>query len=380
MVFTNEYDYLLHLIQSALHSTVPENIPDSLSFEKVLEYGIIHEVANIAFPAVEKLSKVPDEVVFGRWRGEYWKAVKRDIAQKNAREEVLAALHSHGIYTLEVQGTVVKKYYPQAHLRMMSDIDFIIPAEKLDEAGGIMQGLGYKTKSPDDTEIDAFRGNIVVELHTEFFDKPSFTREALTDPYSHAVCGENYTATVSDTVFYLYHLLHTIKHCGNMGSGIRRIIDLYYLENALGGKVDYDYIDSVLKKHGFYEIKQQLLSVKDHWFNGKEPETDISEFEKEILESGNHGKEENFYRHKFARDKEEGKHFIKLRFILRFFFPSKEEIYHAHPFCKKHRYPIVLCWLHRGLMILNPKRWAKILQVLSKSRIKAKKPSYEKNV
>lgn len=365
MKASNEYEYLLHLLRCALEGTVPENIPEGLCMERVLDIGIFHEAANMAFPAVKRLPTQPEKDILDRWQQEYAKAVKRDLTQSRARAEILDALHAHGIYTLELQGTVVKQYYPQRHLRMMSDIDIIIPFEKLDEAEGIMQSLGYATQNPNGIEVDAAKGIIAVELHTEFFDTVSVTRTALSRPYSHAVCGENYTATVSDTVFYLFHLLHTIKHCGQRGSGLRRIIDLYYLEEAMKDRADQEYIDRVLREHGFYEMKKQLLAVKDHWFRGIEPETDLSELETDILESGNHGTAEKWYTHKFARERAEGKRFVKLRYLLRLVFPKKERIYRSYPFCEKHRLPSVLCWVYRWFAsMLNREKWQAIMKIV----------------
>lgn len=373
MKFHNEYDYLLHLLACALNGTQPEDIPEEFSFAKVLKYGKTHEVANIAFLAVQKLKTQPEPDILNQWNQVYWQAVKRDVVQKNAREETLNALHSHGIYTLEVQGTVVKKYYPQSHLRMMSDIDIIVPEDKLSELEPIMQSIGYETKNPFGVEVDARKGNAFIELHTEFFDDVSDTRVALEPPFTYAEYGENYTATVSDTVFYLFHLLHTIKHCGQKGSGLRRIIDLYYLEKVMPDKVDYNYIDGVLKKYGFYETKVKLIAVKDKWFNGIESDMDLSEFETEILQSGNHGTEELSFKHKFKKEKEQGKRFPKLLYLLAFLFPPKEDIYVAYPFCQEHNYPIILCWVHRWIFsVLNQKKWKSVKKLFSRLKIKTK--------
>ena len=365
----NEYEYLLHLLRCTLEGSVPQPVPDGLSMEKVLDIGIFHEVANVAFPAVRRLPVPPEESLFVRWQQEYAKAVKRDLLQSNARAELINALHAHGIYTLELQGTVVKQYYPQRHLRMMSDIDVIVPFEKLEEAGSVLQSLGYSTNSPDDIEIDGAKGNIHVEIHTEFFDHVSDTRVALSQPFSYVEYGENYTATVSDTVFYLFHLLHTIKHCGQKGSGLRRILDLYYLEDAMRDRVDHAYIDSVLREYGFYETKQQLLAVKDHWFKGIEPTEDLSEFETDILESGNHGTEQKWYQHKFARERAEGGHFVKLKYVLGFFCPKKESIYRDYPFCEKYRLPTVLCWIYRwGASLFRRHKWQTLKMIIARVR------------
>ena len=345
--FSDEYDYLLHLLSCAVHDTIPEEKPDMLSFERVLECGIEHEVANFAFLAVQKLKDPPDAKLMNRWEQVYWQAVNRDHLQSKARAEILHALHANGIDTLEVQGTVVKDFYPERHLRMMSDLDFIVPEEQLGKLVGIMQELGYEASVFENTEVDAHKGSAHVELHTEFFEEENVTRPALNHPFSYAELHDDHTATVSDTVFYLFHLLHTIKHCTQKGSGFRRILDLYYLEDALQGKVDSEYIDKVLKQHGFYELKEMLLDVMKHWFHGIEPKIDISEFEADIKTAGNHGTKELYYKYKFAREKAEGKRFAKLRYFFTFAFPPKEYLYQKYPFCEKHHYPLLLCWIHR---------------------------------
>lgn len=371
MKIKNEYDCLIYLIKCAIHSSVPENIPEEISFEKVLQCGIEHEVANFAFEGVKRMKNPPSPDIMELWEQEYWKGIKRDITQSKMRDEALSALHSHGIYTLEVQGTVVKKYYPQSHLRMMSDIDFILPKEKLAEAGEVMRSIGYETEYHDETEIYAHKGSYLIELHTEFFDDRSVVRSALKSPYSYASLEENFTARVSDTVFYLFHLLHTIKHCAQKGSGIRRVIDLYYLEIAMQGKVDEEYIDGVLKKYGFFDHKEKLLRVKEHWFseNAEDDEAygDIADFENDIKISGNHGKEELLYQHMFDMDRKLGKHFVKLRHFLGVAFMPKKKIYQRYPFCEKHHYPLLLCWIHRfNAIIFNKDKWKNVKRVLDR--------------
>lgn len=377
MTFRNENEYLIHLLNCAIHNTVPQDVPENISLEKVFFIGKAHEVANIAYLAITRVdSPVPDDIL-KVWKEYYYTAIKRDAAQKKARYDIINALHSHGIYTLEVQGTVVKKYYPQSHLRMMSDLDIIIPRDKLAEAEEIMQSIGYQTEyTYNKTELHAAKDILYIELHTEFFsdDANPIVYNVLNNPFSSATLNEDYTATVTDTIFYLFHWLHTIKHATEfMGVGIRRIIDLYYLENALKDKADFSYIDSILKDNGLYEIKADLLAVKEHWFSGSTPKSDVLVLEKEIFESGNHGTEEIFYRHKFKDEQEKGKHFVKFRFFLAFIFPPKEDIYGAYPFCKEHNYPIALCWIHRWIFsVFNKKKYKSVKRLFKRLKIKMK--------
>lgn len=373
MTFQNENEYLIHLLYCAIHNTMPENVPENISLQKVFDTGAVHEVANIAYIAVNKIGKQIPDSLLALWREYYYNAIKRDAAQKKARAEILNALHSHGIYTLEVQGTVVKNYYPQSHLRMMSDLDIIIPAEKLFEAQSVMQAIGYDAKIPHNkAEIQAVRGQLHIELHTEYFYDFQAVHEVLNNPFSSATLNDDYTATVTDTVFYLFHLLHTIKHAKEfMGVGIRRIIDLYYLEIALKDKADFSYIDSVLQEYNLYDIKAKLMAVKDRWLCNTEPNDEISAFEKEILQAGNHGTDEIYYKNIFAEEQSQGKKAIKIRYFLRFIFAPKKDIYESYPFCEKHHYPLVFCWIHRWFFtVFNKQKWKNIKKLFTRLKVK----------
>ena len=369
MTFHDENEYLIHLLSCAIHGTAPEPAPASISLEKVFSIGAEHEVANIAYMAVQRLPEKPDPELMSRWREFYYNAMKRDVMQRRARDEILDALHAHGIPTLEVQGSVVKRYYPQSHWRMMSDLDIIIPADRLNEADGIMQSLGFSTENPKGVEVDAKRGNIAVELHTEFFASIDATRNALDQPFFHAVLAEDGTAVVSDTLFYLFHWLHTIKHCVHYGIGVRRIIDLYYLEIALRDEADQAYIDGVLKENGFYETKQKLLAVKEHWFGDGQPDPETAVLEQNIMDAGNHGNEDIAVRNRFDREQAEGKRFVRFKYFVAFLFPSKQAVYDRYPFCERHHYPIVLCWIHRfNCALFSAESWKKLGTVFTRLR------------
>lgn len=368
----NDFDYLVHLLSCAVNETQPEEKPDGISFDKVLEFGKKHEVANIAYLSVKKLNVQPDEKTLGLWNQEYWKAVKRDVAQAKARQEVLNAFHSRGIYTLEVQGTYVKQFYPQSSMRMMSDLDFIVPEEHFSSVEQIMKELGYETENLRNVEIDAVSGNIHIEFHTEFFDERSDVHTAIGRPADYVTVDENYYASVSDTVFYLFHLLHTIKHSMQDGVGLRRIIDLYYLENAMKGRADFNEIDAVLKQHGFYDAKVRLLAVKDRWFCGIEPQNDVSDLETDIMLAGNHGTEELYYRHKFSRERAQGKHFVKLKYFLSIvFFLPKEKLYSYYPFLAKHNSPDIVCRFYRLFRIVFSRHKIRKLKIVMR-RLKEK--------
>lgn len=374
MKFQNENEYLIHLLNCAIHGTTPEVASKNISLKKVFEIGTLHEVANLAYTALKKIeNSLPDGSA--SWREYYYNSIKRDVLQKKVCGEILNAMHSNGIYTLEVQGTVVKKFYPQSHLRMMTDIDFIIPKDKVNEAAAIMQSLGYETRVKDiNGEINASKNQMFIEFHTDYFNDDHIVHKALSNPFSHATLHDDYTATVTDTTFYLFHILHTMKHAVEFrGIGIRRIIDLYFVEEALRDKADLAYIDGILKENNLYEVKSKLMAVKDHWFCGAKPSEEILSYEEEIIKSGNHGIADVYYKNLFKRREENGKHFAKLGYFLEFIFPKKEKVYYYYPELKKRKVPLVFCWIYRLVKsVFSKNKWAELKEVFLQTITKIK--------
>lgn len=346
MQIIDEYDYLIHLIYCAMHNVKPKEKPESMQFENVLLCGIGHEVAQFAYPSVIRLQNGPDEDVLRRWHEAYYCAIIRNAKQEQAKAEILSDMHKCGIHTLELQGTEVKKYYPQPELRMMSDIDFIIPVEKLQEAKRVMQSLGYTANERlSGNAIDAQKNQIFVELHTDFFKNGHEMGDILHDWKSYVVKCEDYKDEVSKTIFYLYHLLHDIKHLHWKGIGIRRIIDLYYLEEALRDNIDNAYIAKVMKESGLQDDMVKLLALMRFWFWNEDSDVDILPLAHEVKAAGKHGTIDISI-DRYAQNKK-SIHFIKIRYFFSRIFLSKETIYQSYPVCKKNHFPLVICWVYR---------------------------------
>ena len=402
-MFANEYEYLIHLIKCAIHNLQPEEKPKDLSFEKVFAYGKKHEVANIAFVSVEKLKIKPEEALYKMWKTVYVFSIQRHTNQMQARDTIVDALHQTGIRTVELQGTVIKTLYPKPFWRMMSDIDFIIEKEHLERAGKIMQNLGYEIKQVGDYEIDAFGANkIAVELHTDFFPPSSIYYDAIPNIFKNLDLSE-------DTIFYLYNLLHCMKHYLQSGVGIRRILDMYILDKEFNyssevlfckeekidnlsvievnkssisekrrvsekhnkfnlKNVDFSYIEAVLLRYNLKETVEEVIELAQLWFGNYDLENkkDLSETIQFVYLSENHGTVKAQLNNEYKQKKISNKVLFKFYKVIQLIFPKKEVVYIRYPICKKYHVPIILAWLYRGgCIVLNKKRRKNALKILS---------------
>lgn len=215
-----------------------------------------------------------------------------------------------------------------------------------------MKRLGYKTDCHGDFEVDGHKKGIHIEIHTDFFPESHKYAEIINDPFNFATVNGEHTATVSDTVFWTYHLLHCLKHYKGKGIGLRRLLDLYFLAPKMAETADMDYVNDLLSKNELAEDVKDLLAVSEYFFDGKETDRSIRNTVVAIKSAGVHGNRKLYYRNKFKSMRDEGKHFVKLRYLLSLVFPSKEGIYKAYPFCKEHHYPYALAWLHRAIRVM----------------------------
>ena len=105
-----------------------------------------------------------------------------------------------------------------------------------------------------------------------------------------------------------------------------------------------------------------LCALADYWFEGIEPEINLSKLEEIVFLSKNHGDRKVLVKRNLARQKKQGKRFIKLRYIFSRIFISKQQCYRYYPFCRKHKYPTFLCWIHRLLVLPFSKRKKGVLK------------------
>ncbi len=373
-MFKNEYGYLIHLIFCAIHNSQPSEIPDNILFDRVFEAGKAHEVANIAFISVEKLHRKPNDELYKKWKLQYAFSMQRNINQISARDSIVDALSKHGIRSIELQGTVVKQLYPYAFLRNMSDIDFVIDKCNLLKAEKIMQDLGYKTKIHGDYDISAYANpKIAVELHSDFFDPNTEFYGQMTNPFEKAKLSEDCVSyTADDSDIFLYNILHCIKHFRGKGAGIRRMLDIYYLNSNILKNLDKESIFDFLKSANCKQDYDNLSAIADEWFGENGSKCNLDDIKKAIYISGTHGNIDALMLNQYNRSK--NKKLFKLKKFLILIFPPKENIYSAYSFCASHRLPVFLCWIYRWCCVLfiksKRKHAVKVITYIRNFRIK----------
>jgi predicted nucleotidyltransferase len=349
MDFKDEYQYLIHLVKAAIHDTQPEEKPSHLSFGKVYCCGVEHEVANIAFYSIQKLRNKPGEKLFAEWETCCNMAVARDFNQSFAREEILAEFEKSGIRSLEVQGTVIKQFYPRPEYRTMSDIDFIIDLSNLSAAREILESLGYTCKDMNGVEVDGFRSpNIHIEVHTEYFPESSQYHNIMRLPFA----SVEETGSYDPNEFYIYNMLHIAKHYFYKGCGIRRILDAYCINKNYGELLNRAYVNAVFERAEAVDFLEKVSLLAECWFGEGERDARIDRMEDYMLHAGVHGNEQNGMNIRLKEMYADGTPMYRLRYYIKRLFPGNEVMYVHYPFLERWKVLYPFCWIHRILRML----------------------------
>ena len=348
-----DYEYLIHLLYCYVNNSAPIEKPREVSFKNVYNLAKLHEVADIAYTSVEKLKNKPNEELLNEWKLSYYFAAQRDIRQTMDRENVLGVLHSNNIRTLEAQGTVTKKLYPEPFLRLMTDIDIVVDFDNIKKTRAVLENMGYAVTQHQELEFFAVKENATeLDIHSDFFTEYMYNRQeryhsAISAPFEHAYSDDGMTYFLTDDYFYLYSVLHIIKHFETAGCGIRRILDLYYLKSAFENKINLEFFNEVIDKNDFRNSYDTLIALEGVWFENRETDINLDEAISDVISSGNHGNEDVFTRNNVRKDVESGMHFARIKRVISFVFPEKEYVYIGYPVCKERGYSTVMCWLYR---------------------------------
>lgn len=354
---SNEYDYLIHLVRCGIHDLQPQEPPQGLKLEWVFEYGKFHQVANIAFYSLEKLKNKPNPELYSKWQAYRDQALMCDITQSYAAQELRDGMQARGIRFMEVQGTKLKPLYPQSDFRTMSDIDFIIDEENIPKARELMESLGYRCETVYKVEMNGSRHpNTYVEMHTEYFLGDFEYRRVMQSPFEDA--DEQGQCRLN--AFYLYNLLHIAKHYFYSGCGIRRVLDVYFLNQKYPDCIRDPYVKKGLKSAGIAEFAEELAGLAEDWFGYEEREFPRSAMVKYIFNSGIHGSSYNRQQYHVGERLEHTGPFAGQRYYIRRLFGNRRDLLLRYPVLKKYWILYPFCWLHRVFSVLNPQRFKSV--------------------
>ena len=345
-------DYLLNLIRATVRNEMPMEKPEDLNWQDIFKLAKFHQVVELAFFSVEKLKNKPEGEDEDIWRSAHERCEIIDILQKEEAELILNETTKKQIGILPLKGYVFKKLYPKSTFREMGDLDFLIEPGKVEEMDSIMKDMSYEASNvglEDSHDVYKKDPYLIVENHRRLLPPTEENHWVTDDIWERLNSDEKnpYLKSMTWTDFYLYHLLHFEKHYSMGGSGIRGILDQYYILKNLKDKIDWNYIREILPKMNYVEFEKMASDLAYALFEDGKMTEELEKSKEFIMNSGAYGTFEEYRKFEFEKYKKELGIKTKRGYFFRRMFMERERMEFSYPVLKKHGWLLPFLWVHR---------------------------------
>ena len=316
---------------------------ENTDFSKIHKLSEKHRVTPLVAPSVIASDSAPDEMK-AVFKKELFRSAARHTAQEKEAEELSGLFVKAGIKHCFLKGAKVSKYYDNPDMRFMLDMDVFIEPAKAEDAKKILIERGYEYENYEDAKDAGYvkKPFLNFELHKELKYDYDKGYDYYKGAFERMVISENgYTMNMTDEDFYVYILSHSAHHFESAGTGIKSIVDHYYLNKKLKPECDSEILEKALEETGLTVFNNKMDELIKCWF-GDEPFNDaVNETTDYIILSGVFGTEANYYLSGIIRGEYTEKK--SSYFLTRLFLPMS---------LMKKRYPIL-----EKLPFLLPVMW-----------------------
>lgn len=349
---TETSNYLIELLKSTIRNTTPAEKPENVKWIDILNLAVYHQVDEMVFYAISKLGRKPEGDIAKKWMEQHERNQIIHMLQIAEAEAIIKDVTDAGYSILPLKGAVMRELYPKSEFRQMGDLDYLVDEKTIHQIKPIMERLGY---NPDDVGLEDSHDvynklpYVEVEVHRRLLPPTEENHWYTDDIWQRLIPGEEneHLLKMSLEDYYLFHLLHFEKHYSMGGSGIKSIVDQYYLMQNYKDKLDWDYIHDVLPKMNYVAFEKMCQDLAEAWFGDGELTQELEGPSEYIINSGAFGTFEQYQKWSFERYKREQGIKTKKGFFFRRMFMERERMEYIYPSLKKHGWLLPFCWVHR---------------------------------
>lgn len=346
---------IIALLKSAIDYTKAE-LPNAFNWQKAMTLGKSHQILPILYYGCNnsQIEAPPETTSF--FKMALLKSAAVEQRQNYYIEKMFALFREHNIDFMPLKGAMLRQYYPETGMRMMSDCDVLIRLPQYPKIRDIMNEIGFEEKYESNHELVwEMPNHLTVELHK--FVIPSYNKDYFAyfgDGWHLAkeklTGSSQYQMTQEDAL--IYNFTHMAKHYRDGGIGIRHILDIYvYMQNHQN--LDFGYIDGELKKLTLFNFFYNVLHTIDVWFHDKQADEMSDCITNYIFSSGSYGTAKNKNLSSAAKEAKTAKSakFIRLKRLIRLVFLPYTYMCQKYPILEKVPVLLPLMWVVRWFEI-----------------------------
>ena len=289
-----------------------------------------HDLAHLVGDALIKNNLISNGEIKSKFEKQIMTAVYRYENINYELNRLKQVINEAEIPFICLKGSVIRQYYPEPWMRTSCDIDILVHEDDLLRTVTLLnEKLSYKTEGKGSHNVSLFsQGGVHLELHYTLIESDISDKadRVLENVWEYAFPADKYEYSLTDEMFYYYHIAHMAKHFQIGGCGVRPFIDIWVLNHRL--TFDEEKRESLLKNGGLLIFAKQCEKLAEVWFGAGEHTEVTRKLEIYILGGGVYGNVNN--RVAVQQVKKGGKFKYALSRIwlpydvLKFYYPSLE--------------------------------------------------------
>jgi hypothetical protein len=218
-------------------------------------------------------------------------AVYKTLFQEEELKCISSLFSKNGIKFLPLKGSILRQWYPSNDLRSMADLDILIPKNDFKQVKKFLPSLGYTLKHEGGNhDVYMKKPFMNIEIHRNMIDESYALSVYYHDIWSKTKL-KNQDSTelkLTDEDFYLFVIAHGAKHFNNGGTGIRFLLDVYFILKH-HPNLNQSYLMQELHKMGLIAFEQQMRKLAFGWIEDVPLDEDDEVIGDYMVKSGVYG-------------------------------------------------------------------------------------------
>ena len=294
-------------------------------------------------------SEIPEEYINPKWYKARYRRKASYLIYCDDQDKLKKVLDDAAIPFVILKGNASAVNYKEPYLRMMGDIDFLVPTERFEDAQSVLKSAGYVWDHDTDRHVSFKKDKTVYEMHNRCshdIDFEDYLVEGLNNPFIATVDGHEFPMLpkLANGLVLLDHFRAHLKS----SVGLRHVIDwMMYVYRSLDDEFWYNEFVPVVKELGMDTLAITLTRMCQIYLGLPETinwckdanESTCEHLMEVVLKSGNFG---------YKRRKENKVENVSLGIKREGLFPWLQRVgkhnwkaYHKHPWLKP------FCWLYQ---------------------------------
>ena len=338
----------LYLLCCAVNDLTPEQSRvRPMNPEIMMNLADLHGVSAMTSYALYKSGLGGD--FRAQWKQTMDQSQRKAALYEIERQSIRQYCEQERIRYMFLKGHLMQQYYPVYGMREMSDIDILAEQNARPLLQAFLFDCGYSMEEIGESNHDAYHREpfFNVEVHVGLFRpelEPVFT-EYYRDIFDRLIPGEGTEQHFSKEDFYIYHILHAVKHLHYGGIGVKALTDTCLLLRKETG-LDWTYIAEETKKISVEDDEKLLRKTAQKVFSPLAVSEGYQLTAEEegcllyILESGAYGTMDHYVSDRLSEHKENGKATgrSKLRYLKDRLYPLQDTYREMYPFFYHHKW------------------------------------------